>query len=85
MESRCWKIICYKGKIARTALYFAGVASILLSIYYFFQIIWGDLWFDTPFRTVQAIMFFGGVILIVLGKILKNQERIIRLLGSDKE
>jgi len=67
------------NKIVRVGLLSAGIGFLLFSAYYFFQVVFNDLWGDTAFRTAQLVMFFGGVIFLTLGRILKNQEKIIHL------
>lgn len=75
--------LAYKGmklnKIVRIALFSVGIVCLLLSAYYLFQLIFQLRWDDTNIRVPQLIQFFGGVIFITLSKILKNQEKIIRL------
>ena len=76
------------NRIIRIMLVSAGAAMMGLSIYYFVQIILGNLWFDTTFRTVQILLFIGGAGFMVLAKILKNQEEIlqnVRLIDSKRD
>ncbi|MCL2375758.1 MAG: hypothetical protein FWC76_00040 [Defluviitaleaceae bacterium] len=72
-------------KLARMALFrilllIAGLICLALSMYYLYQLTFLGLWHDTNIRIPRLIQFFGGVTFIVLGRILKNQEDIIRLL-----
>jgi hypothetical protein len=71
----------YKGmrlnKAVRIALFFAGIICLLLSAYYLFLLIYHGRWDEVNVRLPQLIQLFGGIIFMVLSKILKNQERII--------
>ena len=73
----------YKGmtinKIVRIILFYTGIICLLLSAFYLFQLIFQERWEDTNVRIPQLIQFFGGMIFIALGRILKNQEKIICL------
>ena len=75
--------VTYKGmllsKIIRIALLCLGIICLALSGFYLFQLIFHGLWYDTNIRIPQLIQFFGGVVFMVLSRILKNQEKIIRL------
>lgn len=66
----------------KVALNTAGIVMLVFSAYHFFQVILEDLWFDVQFRTVQILMFIGGVAFLAFGKILKGQGEVMHTLGE---
>jgi len=66
----------------RVVLFTSGVVCILFGIFYFVQVVMLSRWDDTPFRTVIILLVLGGLLLIGICQILRNQEKIISLLQS---
>ena len=74
------------NKVVRVALFSIGIVCLALSAYYLFQLIFHGRWDEANVRIPQLIQFFGGVTFLTLSRILKNQEKIIRLsIKKDKE
>ena len=73
----------YKGatlnKVIRTALFSLGIICLALSAYYLFLLVFQGQWHNVNVRIPQLIQFFGGIVFMALSRILKNQEKIIRL------
>ena len=67
------------NKVARIALFSMGIVCLILSAYYLFQLVCQGRRDDTNVRIPQLIQFFGGVVFIVLSKVLD-----IRINSCDK-
>jgi hypothetical protein len=63
----------------------AGIICLGLSAFYLFQLIFQERWHDANVRIPQLIQFFGGVTFIILSKVIRNQEAIIRGVSAKKE
>jgi len=72
------------SRIARIVLFVSGIICLGLSVYYLFLLIFHGRWDDLNVRIPQLIQFFGGILFMVLSKVLRNQERLICLANERK-
>jgi len=61
-------------KVFRYVLLATGIICLSLSAYYVVQIITQDLWYDVTTRVAQILQFFGGMTLITLSFLLKQNK-----------
>ena len=73
------------NRIFKVALVAAGIACLIMGVYFFIQVIWNNSWNDTTFRAVNILVTFMGITFIALSQVIKNQEKIIRLLERRKD
>ena len=73
------------NRIFKVALTAAGIACLIMGAYFFIQVIWNNYWNDTAFRAVNILVTFAGITFIALAQVIRNQEKIIRLLENGKD
>ncbi|MCL2573165.1 MAG: hypothetical protein FWE34_01280 [Defluviitaleaceae bacterium] len=77
-------------KLARNSLFalilsIVGFVFIAFCLYFTVLVITNSAWSDTPFRIVQILLLIGGIILITLARVVRNQGEIIRLLHDGRK